>query len=300
MKLKILGVFAHPADMVTEAGGTLAMHADRGDGILAVFLTHGGRIHPNLYAEEQRKRPGERDEGIADADREKVLGIKHAEVEAAARILGVQRLLFLDYEDGMVSVQREMVERLADSIAGFAPHLMVAHHPGFTPGIGNDHCVAGQTAVAAAALAALRLSNLDRKPAHWMAQTYFIAQGVSSRSSITPGGGPVNDLYVDITPVVERKVRALDQFVSQGYDGDYARKCVSGHNGHWGSLAGVPFAEPFMRGSVETHAGLPVAEIDLARDHLGFHRTYSRGANLWGIPVEESPTRGLLREKDGR
>ena len=29
--MRIMGVYAHPADVATEAAGTMAVHADRGD-----------------------------------------------------------------------------------------------------------------------------------------------------------------------------------------------------------------------------------------------------------------------------
>lgn len=105
-----------------------------------------------------------------------------------------------------------------------------------------------------------------------------------------PGGGYHNDLYVDITSVADRKVRALDQFVSQGYDGEYARKCVAGHNGHWGSIAGVTFAEAFVRAHAETHGHLPVAEANLTRDPVTLHRAFSHSADLWRMPRESWPT----------
>src|SRR3990170_804759 len=41
--VKIMTIFAHPADTITNCGGTLARHADRGDEIVALILTHGGR-----------------------------------------------------------------------------------------------------------------------------------------------------------------------------------------------------------------------------------------------------------------
>lgn len=55
VSVKIMTIYAHPADTITNCGGTLARHADAGDETVALILTHGGRIHPNQYAEEWRK-----------------------------------------------------------------------------------------------------------------------------------------------------------------------------------------------------------------------------------------------------
>ena len=84
-KLSVMCVVAHPADMVTECGGTLALHAARGDEVTAVILTHGGRVHPVIYVEESRKDEGDQKQDIAEAQRNLVLDIKHAEIEAAAK-----------------------------------------------------------------------------------------------------------------------------------------------------------------------------------------------------------------------
>jgi LmbE family N-acetylglucosaminyl deacetylase len=289
--LKIAGVFAHPADMVTETGGTLALHARRGDRVFVISLTHGGRIHPNIYVEESRKNRPDRDRDLADADSGSIIAIKHAEAKSAAKILGIEKICFLDHDDANLAPDSETIDEVAELIEQFKPYILVTHHPGYYSSIGIQHGVTGQIAVAAAALAQRRLKNLDAVEAHYIRQTYFVSGGVSGKDILYPGGGFSNDLYIDITSVVDLKVRAMDQFVSQGYNNEYARKCVAGHNGHWGSYAGVAFAEPFMRVKPDTCSYLPVSEELMNRDEITMHRKYSKNANLWTIPVEESPTK---------
>ena len=53
--MKLLAAYAHPADAITDCGGTLALHVARGDEVSILSMTHGGRIHPNIYEEEWRK-----------------------------------------------------------------------------------------------------------------------------------------------------------------------------------------------------------------------------------------------------
>ena len=72
--MKIMTIYAHPADTITNCGGTLARHADRGDEIVALILTHGGRIHPNKYAEEWRK--DEPDEAITTPSSRQVIATR--------------------------------------------------------------------------------------------------------------------------------------------------------------------------------------------------------------------------------
>jgi len=72
---------------------------------------------------------------------------------------------------------------------------------------------------------------------------------------------------IDISDVIERKLRALDHLRSQGYNGLYARKRVEAADGTTGFFATggqAAYAESFMRMNSETHRRLPVTERALA------------------------------------
>jgi LmbE family N-acetylglucosaminyl deacetylase len=281
--MRIAAVFAHPADMATEAGGTLALHALQGDEVKVIILTHGGRLHPNVYIEAQRKNPDTQENTLAHAQRDQILEIKYREMQQSASILGVAEIVCLEVEDTMGTVNHALIERTAEYLSLWKPEILITHHPGYASGVGSDHCISGQIAMAASFRISHQFSNLDDKEPCFIRQIFFIGNGISSRSSIDPGGGAFNDLYIDITTVVEKKIHAMDCFVSQGYNGDYARKCVSGHNGHWGSLAGVTFAEPFIRNNAETHGLLPLSAVNQKRDEVTMHRGYSQNANVWNL-----------------
>ena len=89
--MKLMTIYAHPADTITNCGGTLARHADAGDEIVAVILTHGGRIHPNEYAEEWRK--DDPDAAIVGAGLEEIIANKKGELERAAEIVGIRDVI---------------------------------------------------------------------------------------------------------------------------------------------------------------------------------------------------------------
>ena len=65
-------------------------------------------------------------------------------------------------------------------------------------------------------------------------------------------------VYVDISDVAERKVKAIDQLKSQNYAGPLARKTVECFDGVQGAPGGVPDAECFIRLHSETYRYLPV------------------------------------------
>lgn len=89
-KKTILGVFAHPDDESMGPGGTLAKYARAGHRVLFVTATEGraGRLHA--------VRPE------TPAQREELGAIRRTETAAAARILGIEHLGFLGWEDGEV------------------------------------------------------------------------------------------------------------------------------------------------------------------------------------------------------
>jgi hypothetical protein len=108
----------------------------------------------------------------------------------------------------------------------------------------------------------------DPNQPHRVAQVFFTVTALqyplnvlSSRTGWYP------DLLVDITDVVENKVRALDALRSQQYGGDYARKRTEIADGAMGVIAGVAYAEGFITYLPELSHLFPVSEgrLRLAR-----------------------------------
>ncbi len=79
------------------------------------------------------------------------------------------------------------------------------------------------------------------------------------------GGGYYNDVFIDITDVVEKKLAAMDCLVSQGYGGAYARKRIETSDGAFGQAGGVAYGEGFIALNSETHYFLPVTDYALKR-----------------------------------
>ena len=75
---------------------------------------------------------------------------------------------------------------------------------------------------------------------HTKAIFYFPEIGMADTQSLF-GAGIVCDVWVDIASVVEKKIRAIDQPVSQGAQRPAARKIVEARDGRWGMLAGCSY-----------------------------------------------------------
>ncbi|NNG35794.1 PIG-L deacetylase family protein [Nakamurella aerolata] len=270
--MKIMTIYAHPADTITNCGGTLARHADAGDEIVAVILTHGGRIHPNKYAEELRKENP--DAAIAAAGIEEIAENKREELRRAAEIIGIDTVVTLDHDDVMVTVQPEMVEQVARLVAEHTPDVVICDYPHNTAVLSASHTLATMTAIAAIERAGMYLKNVDDQ-AEVDVQQIFLGGYPSFANDALSTYGQRNDLYVDITPVVGRKIAAMDCFESQGYAGLFARKLIESNNGEFGRAAGVNFAEAFVRYRPETHELLPLVPRG-REDVLTRHVAYSQ------------------------
>ncbi|HUG58763.1 MAG TPA: PIG-L family deacetylase, partial [Candidimonas sp.] len=72
----IVVVTAHVGDFVWRCGGAIALHAAKGVPVHLVCLSYGENGESNIAWKD------------ASADQDSVKGIRHAEAEAAARLLG--------------------------------------------------------------------------------------------------------------------------------------------------------------------------------------------------------------------
>ncbi len=271
--VKLMTVYAHPADTITNCGGTLARHADAGDEVVALILTHGGRIHANRYAEEWRRdRP---DEAIARAGLDDIVAFKKAELQRAADIVGIGKVITLDHDDSSATLQDALVDQVAEQIADERPDVIICDYPQNPVMAANTHTVATTTALAAIGRAGTFLRNLDGQAEFHVKQVFLTSLPVYPTDGLSLFGVR-NDVFVDITPVVGRKIAAMDCFDSQGYSGLFARKLIESANGEAGRAAGVNFAEGYYRLHNETHSTLPVTAAAMEVDPLTRHVAYSR------------------------
>ncbi|GIF72164.1 GlcNAc-PI de-N-acetylase [Asanoa siamensis] len=271
--MKVMTIYAHPADTITNCGGTLARHAAAGDEVVALILTHGGRMHANRYAEEWRK--DQPDESIVDADLAAIVAHKKGELERAAAILGISRVITLDLDDHYAALREDVVDQIAEQLAIERPDVLICDYPLNPVMAANMHTVASVSVLAALGRAGMFLRNLDGRSEFHVKQVFFTSLPVIAGDGLSLHGLR-NDVYIDITDVVGQKVAAMDCFDSQGYSGLFARKLIEANNGENGRVAGVNFAEAFYRLNNETHTLLPVTQAARDEDVLTRHITYSR------------------------
>ena len=270
--LRILSIGAHPADIFDQSGGAMAHHAARGDYVACVVLTHGARVHDKVISDSMFHR-----EQVPTGDELLKLmaersDVKAEEVRKACGILGFQDVYFFGEDDAVLLMTEGIVRRLAAMLRQLKPDIVLTHFPREGDAFSNPHAIAGQITLYAISYAA-SVDPADSNPPHRVAQVFFFGTGAAGtrRQLWDAEGGYYNDVFIDITDVVEKKLAAMDCLVSQGYGGAYARKRIETSDGAFGQAGGVAYAEGFISLNAETHYFLPVTDHALKRARSSDH-----------------------------
>ena len=159
--LRLMCLLAHPDDESLGLGGTLARYAAEGVETFVVTATRGER---GRYG-DLPERPS-----LAEVGR-----LRERELRAAARVLGVQEVVFLDYIDGDLDrvPPEEAIERIAAELVRVRPHVVVTFGPDGAYGH-PDHIAISQFAAAAVARAACGSGN-GGKNSHLVSKLYYLA-----------------------------------------------------------------------------------------------------------------------------
>ena len=284
--LRIVSIGAHPADVFDQAGGTIAHHTSRGDYAACIVLTHGARVHDVVISDgmQQRKELPSGPELLALMAQR--ADVKANEVRAACRILGVEDVYFFGADDAVLLVTDEAVRRLARMLRELRPDIVLTHYPKESDGLTNDHAIGGQIAMRAIGFAG-SVDPGDRNPPHRTARTFFFGQNAASlrRSLWEAEGSHYNNVFVDITDVIEKKLAAYDCMVSQGYAGAVARKFIEVLDGSFGCTVGCAYAEGFISAEPEVHSYLPINEYALDWARSSEHDKMARYS--YRLPMEQ-------------
>jgi LmbE family N-acetylglucosaminyl deacetylase len=203
--LKIVCVGGHPDDPESGCGGTLVRYAAAGHKITIIYLTRGER-------------------GIAGKSNDEAASIRTAESEAACQIIGA-KAVFAGQIDGSTEMTRSRIEELSKLLSAETPDIIFTHWPIDTH---MDHQVAGNLTIRA-------YMSLPRR-----GQFYFFEVNSGSQTQ-----GFMPNVYVDITPVREKKKAALFAHRSQDGEGIWRQhhEIMATFRGR---EAGVSMAEAFV------------------------------------------------------
>src|SRR5256712_3222676 len=179
-RVKVVCVGGHPDDPESGCGGTLARYAALGHAVTIVYLTRGER-------------------GIAGKSLDEAARIRTGECEAACKIIGAKPLFFGQI-DGATEVTRAQVDAMQRLLAAQTPDVLFTHWPVDTH---MDHQVASMLTIRAWMGGGLGSPLL-----------YFFEVNTGSQTE-----GFLPNTYVDVSPVLDQKKRALFAHVSQDGQG---------------------------------------------------------------------------------
>jgi 4-oxalomesaconate hydratase len=186
---------AHAADFVWRAGGALAVTAERGGAAAVLALSYGERGESGeLWKEEGQTL-------------ERVKALRAAEAERAASALGAE-FACLDLGDYPLEIDGAALALISERIREFAPDVLITHTD--TDPFNPDHPVASAAVMRARGLAAgagvASAFATIRPPA-----LYLFEPHQPELCNFTP------TTFVDITPVIERKLTAMAEMKAQSY-----------------------------------------------------------------------------------
>lgn len=225
---RLVVVGAHAADFVWRASGVIALATERGAQATVLALSYGERGESG----ELWKEPGQ--------TVERVKRIRHEQAEQAAKIVGAE-FRCLDLGDYPLEVGREALDQLAQLIRDLAPDVIITHTPEdpFNP----DHPVTYHAVMKARLLA----SGAGVASAFETVKPPVIYLFEPHQPELC---GFVPNAFVDITPVYEKKLEAMQAIGSQQYLQKYYAELAERRGNHARRISGngaVRYAEAFQR-----------------------------------------------------
>ena len=225
---KLLVIGAHSADFVWRAAGTIALVTSQGGGATVVALSYGDRGESG----ELWKEP--------DQTEENVKRMRHEQAGQAAGIVGAS-FRCLDLGDYPLVVTDAAMEQMVALFREVQPDIVLTHTPKdpFNP----DHPVACQAVqkvrlLASGAGVASAFKRI-RPP-----DLYFFEPHQPELCDFEP------NTFVDITPVMEQKRKAMEVVQAQSYLQTYYLELASRRGNHARRISGleeVRFAEAMQR-----------------------------------------------------
>jgi LmbE family N-acetylglucosaminyl deacetylase len=224
--LRLMCVFPHPDDETLGMGSTLAKYAAEGVDISLVTATRGERGwtgDPSAY-------PGPRALGE----------IRTAELHAAAHVLGIREVVFLDYIDGDLDQAdpAEAIGRIVAQIRRVRPQVVVTFGPDGSYGH-PDHIALSQFTGAALVCAAdASYAGSQALLPHQVAKFYYMVDTQTDIETILP---IIGDVVFPVDGVARGLVGWKEWAITTRIDAtDYWRTMLRAADCHASQLPGYP------------------------------------------------------------
>jgi 4-oxalomesaconate hydratase len=232
MNKSALVISAHSADFVWRCGGAIALHQQLGYAVTIVCLSYGERGESAKLWK------------LEGMTLEKVKSARRKEAENAAAALDAHEIIFFDAGDYPLEMDREAKFRLVDVIRKVQPKFMLSHSA-YDP-YNTDHMYATEVALETRMIAQAWGHNPGEKVLG-APQLYLFEPHQTEQMGWKP------DVFLDITPVWEKKRAAIECMEGQQHLWDYYTNVARNRGNHFrrnsGGQAGgreTAYAEGFQ------------------------------------------------------
>lgn len=218
---RILVVAAHPDDLETSSGGTLALLIARGVEVALLLGTNG-------------------DIGTHDVSftRETLTAARRQETLAGAQVLGLKEVFFLGHHDGELVADLALRAEVAGIYRRWQPDTVFTFDPSWAGQAHPDHTAAGRAAVDAYMPSKMELYHPEQ-----------LVDGVKvadvKRFFFFGGSNREGEITIDISSAWATKLAATRCHVSQFGQKEEALQWLAAWNHETGKCCGLEYAEAF-------------------------------------------------------
>ena len=226
-------VVAHPDDAEFGCGGTLAKLVKEGMELAYVLCTNGNK--------------GSNDPEMTS---DRLAVIREQEQRDACAAIGAKDVTFLGYGDGELEASGEVIGKIVREIRRFKPDIVVCQDPYWRSRHNHrDHRMAGQATFDA-------IYPYARDHLHFPEQ---LAEGLETHkvAEIYTTMTEDPEVVIDVSDVVETKVRALQAHKSQIGDPESLEERIMGRTSELAEKHGFKHAEGFRRHTFRFGGGPP-------------------------------------------
>ncbi|MEJ1995409.1 MAG: PIG-L family deacetylase [Limibacillus sp.] len=207
-----LVVSAHAADFVWRCAGAIALHVAKGYRVTVLCLSFGERGESaKLWKQEGMTL-------------ERVKAARREEAEKAAAALGVEDIRFFDLGDYPLELDRAAKDRLVDLLREVQPAFILSHSL-YDP-YNTDHMYTTKVLMECRMIA----QAWGHKPGEKVLgapQLYLFEPHQTEQMGWKP------DLFLDITPVWEKKRAAIECMAGQEHLWDYYTRLAENRGNHF-------------------------------------------------------------------
>ncbi len=227
-----LVVSAHAADFVWRCGGAIALHQEKGVEVTIVCLSFGERGESaRLWKQEGATLDG-------------VKSVRRGEAEKAAAALGAHDLICFDLGDYPLTLDADAKDRLVDVLRAVQPSFILTHSK-YDP-YNTDHMATMAFTMEARMIAQAWGHNPGEKVLG-APQMYLFEPHQTEQMGWVP------NVFLDITPVWEKKRAAIECMEGQHHLWAYYTNVAENRGNHFrrnsGGMAGgrdCKYAEGFQ------------------------------------------------------